>query len=238
MSKTDCLVVADFSQIELRVLAHFTQDPNLIAGYVAGLDLHTLTASKAYHVAEKDVTPLQRSLGKNVNFSVCFGVTPRTLVEKYNVPNEKEGQALIDGFYAAYPTVAPWQEKQLRDARARRPPHVRSILGRRRRLGALMSMKYGERAGAERQAINFIIQGSAADINKLALIKCHRALREENLKARIILSVHDEIVTLTPKKEANQVEDLIRTNMESAYELQGLPLTVDVKQVERWNDAK
>lgn len=230
------LVVADFSQIELRVLAHFTQDPLLIAAYVQGLDLHRLTAQTAYHV--EDPTPEQRGRAKNVNFSITFGATEHTLVEKYGVPNLKEGKQLIAGFYGTYKKVAPWQDKIVDEARRQRPPHVTSLVGRRRRLGALMSTNWSERARAERQAVNFKIQGSAADINKMAMIRCYHALEEKRPESKLILTVHDEFVTLTPKKHANEVQELVREAMEGAYELQGLPLVADVKQVERWSEAK
>lgn len=229
-------VVSDFSQIELRVLAHFTQDPLLVGAYTQGLDLHMMTAKTAYHT--ENPTPEERGLAKNVNFSVTFGVTPGTLVLKYGVKNEKEGQMLIDAFYATYVKVMPWQTKTLQDARSRRPPHTQTLLGRKRRLPALLATQQGARRAAERQAINAIIQGSAADIMKIAMVRFLDAIEVHDPRMRLVFTVHDEMGALVPEELADEGAKMMTEAMEGAYELNGVPLVANTSVVDNWGAAK
>lgn len=246
------MVVADYSQIELRTLAHFTEDKNLMAAYPWDgdpLDLHSLTARRAYHLPDDMEVPVdKRALAKNVNFSMAYGATAFTLMNRYEVKTEKEADALINGFYKAYPKVKPWQDKVISDCRSKYrkkapgqsyvAPYVTTILGRKRRLPEIMWPNNGEtgkaRRAAERQAINTVIQGSAADIMKLAMVKAHRTLKQD---MKIILSVHDELVVLTPEARADECADLVRSAMEGVNILK-VPLVADVKICDRWSEAK
>lgn len=246
------MIVADYSQIELRTLAHFTQDKNLMAAYPwegEALDLHSLTARRAYRLQDDAPVPVdKRALAKNVNFSMAYGATAFTLMNRYEVKTEEEANALINGFYKAYPKVKPWQEKVIRDCRARyrkkgpgQPyvaPYVTTILGRKRRLPEIMWPSQGEtgkaRRAAERQAINTVIQGSAADIVKMAMVALYRVLPPE---MRIILSVHDEVVVLTPEARAEECAELVRDSMEG-IDILRVPLKADVHICDRWSEAK
>lgn len=241
------LVVADYSQIELRLLAHFTHDPMLIQAYVEGLDLHMLTAMRAYHTEKP--TPYQRSQGKNANFAMAYGAVAQTLVARYGI-KLKEAEALIRGFYETYRNVKPWSESVVVEckknfvsvARAAQlgidpsPPFVTTILGRRRRLPEIMWSDRRVRSGAERQAVNFKIQGSAADVNKLALIRADEAFQGHPY--HILLTVHDEIVALAPEAEAENAAILLREAMEGIPLDLLVPLPTDIKIVDRWSEAK
>lgn len=244
------MIVADYSQIELRVLAHYSKDPLLMQAYTEGLDLHTLTAQRGYHT--QTPTTEQRARAKNVNFSMVFGAGPQTLVEKYGIPTEREARALMDAFFSTYRRVRPWRDNVIRicrrsgisveQAKVRgcrpRPPYVETILGRKRRLPEIRFPDQGVRAAAERRAINTIIQGSAADINKLALTRLHVSFRDRPM--HMILTVHDEIVSLVREEVVDEGVALVTSAMEGVGELVGLrvPLTADVKVVDDWSKAK
>lgn len=245
------LIVADYSQIELRVLAHFSRDPKLIEAYVDGLDLHTITARAAYHIPpDQDPTPFQRSLAKNCNFSMAYGAMASTLVERYGVPNEEEAQILIDAFFSTYKRVDPWRRSLVRKCRAtrvtraeaqasgRRPsmPYVTTILGRKRRLPDLFSPVFKLQRAAERQVVNTKIQGSAGDILKVAMKDLYHELHDSN--AVLMLTVHDELVTQAPDGEAEDIAEIVRQCMEQVKLPVPLrvPLVADVSICERWSE--
>lgn len=255
------LIVNDYSQVELRILAHFTQDPLLLMAYHEGLDLHSATARTAYGIPEgEDPSTRQRSLAKNVNFSMVFGATSYTLVQKYEVP-EDEAEALVTAFYRTYKKVAPWQAKVLSECRKRarskrrhgyhQDPYVETILGRRRRLPDIILPDRREqvpgkdpgvtfsrlRARAERQAINTVIQGTAADIMKLAMVRLHRRIKDEGLPFQILMQVHDEVVVRAPEDRAEEAEAIIRDSMESVNMLT-VPLVAEGTICDRWDEGK
>lgn len=239
------LIIADYSQIELRMLAHYCQDPVLMQAYIDGLDLHMITARRGYHT--ENPTYEQRARAKNVNFSMVFGATAMTLVERYGIPTVREAEALIEAFFSTYKKVDPWRRAVIQKARknfvsrerARQlgiapcPPYVQTILGRKRRLPELVYPDMGIRRRAERQAINTVIQGSAADINKVALVEIHEAFKDRDM--HIVLTVHDEAVAVVPEAEADEAAILVREAMEGAIQLR-VPLVADVKVADQWSE--
>lgn len=240
------LVVSDLSQIELRVLAHFTRDKMLLKAYRQDLDLHALLAARVFG---EDFTPLDRLYAKNGNFSVLFGASPQTLVRRYGFPSIKIAKQVSDGFYATYKSVEPWKDNVLLQARHRykrgkTQPYVTTLLGRKRRLPDLLSADWGPRGGAERQAISSIIQGSAADLFKVAMIQCHKHLQEQPWEGHIVMTVHDELVVLVPRAHAEEGLILVRESMENILNpftnepILSLPIKADAKIVERWSEAK
>lgn len=244
------LVVADYSQIELRLLAHFSRDPVLIQAYEEGLDLHTMTASKAYKVPEAEVTKLQRSLAKNCNFSMAYGAMAQTLVERYGVPTLAEAEELIDAFFSTYKRVDPWRRSLVRKCRAtrvtkseaaasgQRPtmPYVTTILGRRRHLPDLFSYEFKLQKQAERQVVNTKIQGSAGDILKVAMRDLYVELHDS--RANLMLTVHDELVAQAPDDEADDIAEIVRQCMEGVKLPVPLrvPLIADVSVCDRWSE--
>lgn len=244
------LIVADYSQIELRVLAHFSKDPKLIQAYVDGLNLHKITAMRAYHVAEEDLTELQYSRAKNCNFSMAYGAQASTLVEKYGVGTLTEAQSLIDAFFDTYARVDPWRRSEVRACKRRRitrleaeqkgcrpqRPYVETILGRRRHLPDLFSYNFKLQAQAERQCINTKIQGSAGDILKLAMADIHGRLLGSS--SVLMLTVHDELVVQAPDAEAEWAAEETRQAMEDVLLPVTLrvPLVADIKIVDRWSE--
>jgi DNA polymerase I-like protein with 3'-5' exonuclease and polymerase domains len=244
------LVVMDYSQVELRVLAHFTQDPTLLKAYREGLDLHSITARTAYSIPEdQEPTTRQRSLAKNVNFSVIYMGTAFTIVNRYEVP-EKEAEIVVEGFYKAYRKVKPWQLKTIKEAKSRaktkaahgahQDPYTETLLGRRRRLPDLVwprakddrSTESIQRA-AERQAVNAVIQGTAADMMKLALVELHRETKGTPVQP--IMTVHDEVVVLTPEDQAEGTLALVKDCMERVN-LLDVPLVAEGHIADRWSE--
>lgn len=245
-SPGNVLIVSDLSQIELRMLAHLTQDRQLLRAYREGLDLHAITAQRVFG---DDFTPLQRTLAKNVNFSVIFGVGPKTLARKYQVPSVQMAEDLLAGFYAAYKRVKPWKQEVLDEARSRykkgrQPPYVETILGRKRRLPDLYSMTNNFRWGAERQAISVRVSGSAADLFKVAMIDCQNLLNEVSWEGHILMTVHDELVVEVPEAHADEALTLVESSMTDILHpftgepMLSVPVTADAKIVTRWSEAK
>lgn len=244
------LIVADYSQIELRLLAHFSRDPLLLKAYVDGLDLHAITASKAYGVPLEEVTKLQRSLAKNCNFSMAYGAQASTLVEKYGVPTLAEAEILIEAFFTTYKRVDPWRRALIRKCRATRitqaeakergcrpsMPYVTTILGRKRRLPDLFSYDFGAQKAAERQVVNTKIQGSAGDILKVAMVDLYKELHDS--RANLMLTVHDELVAQAPEDEAEDIAEIVRQCMEQVKLPVPLrvPLVADVHVCDRWSE--
>lgn len=225
-------IAADYSQIELRVLAHMTQDPNLLQAFHDGQDIHAATAATLFHVPLSAVDPHQRRLAKTVVFGVIYGISSFGLAQRTGL-SRSEAQALIDALFARFPGLRDYIEQTLE--RGRRDGFVESLFGRRRQMPELTNANTQRRQAAEREAINAPIQATAADIMKLAMIKVAAALQEQRLQTRLLLQVHDELILEAPQAEADEAQRLVRAAMESACVLH-VPLKVDVEVGPNWGD--
>lgn len=231
------LITADYSQIELRLLAHFSGDEQLKAAYAQGHDIHTQVASQIFNVSEAEVKGEHRRVAKTVNFGVLYGMSAFGLAERLGI-DRKEAEKFIDQYFARYPKVQVYQDNLLR--KARQDGYVASILGRRRRFepsAIRPSTSYHGRNQAEREAINMEIQGSAADLIKLAMLNVHRRLGVEKRQAKMLLSVHDELVFEAPPKEVPAVAKLVREEMVGAMTLE-VPLEVEVSAGKNWLEVE
>ncbi|MFZ2362249.1 MAG: DNA polymerase I [Anaerolineae bacterium] len=226
------LLAADYTQVELRILAHISQDAAMLAAFRAGVDIHKATAATIYGVPLEQVTSEQRSIAKMVNFATSYGVSAFGLASRTSL-NRGEAQAFLDAYFQTYPGIRRYVDDTIRTAREQ--GYVETLLGRRRYFPILKSRggSAPDRQQAERAAINHPIQGTAADIIKMAMIRLHAALRERGLKSRMLLQVHDELVLEVPDGEVVKAAALVRTVMESAYTLDA-GLTVDVEVGPNW----
>jgi DNA polymerase-1 len=227
------LISADYSQIELRVLAHLSGDETLVEAFRRGDDIHDQTALKVFGASSGLDRRELRRRAKVINFAVLYGKTPFTLAKDIGVPQDA-AQQIIDAYFAGFPRVRPFIERTLEEARV--SGVVKTLFGRQRRVPELTSRNQRDRAAAEREAVNMPIQGTAADIMKRAMIAVHAALEPEP-EARMILTVHDELLFEVPEGRAEAVADLVRDRMETATAL-AVPLTVDVGIGANWRDAK
>lgn len=245
-SPGNVLVVSDLSQIELRMLAHFTQDKSLLKAYQQNLDLHGMTAARVFGPG---YTPFQRGMAKNASFSVLYGGGADVLVIKYQVPTIAVAKNLLNGFYSSYPRVQPWKEEVLDEARSKyrkgkTPPYVTTILGRKRRLPELNYMDDKKRSGAQRQAISVTISGSAADLFKVIMIDCHNLLQSRKWEGHILMTVHDELVVEVPERYADEGLRLVKSAMEDVVNpytgdpFITVPIVADAKIVEKWSEGK
>lgn len=230
------LLAADYSQVELRLLAHFSGDETLRGAFAAGEDIHAQVAAKIYGVALKDVQPNMRRTAKTVNFGVIYGMSPFGLAARLRISKD-EAEGFIDTYFAQYPRVRDYQEKLLRECRESH--YVSTLLGRRRRIeGIRAETNVKNRNQPEREAINMEIQGTAADIIKVAMLNVHRRLRAENRRARLLLQIHDELVFEVPPKERNAVVALVRQEMTTALaDRLEVALEVDVSIGPNWLDV-
>ena len=228
------LVDADYSQIELRVLAHMSGDPTMIAAFNHNDDIHRITAAQVFHVPEDMVTPLMRSRAKAVNFGIVYGIGAHSLSQDIGV-SYSEAKTYIDEYLAHYSHVAAFMDRLI--AEAKEKGYALTLFGRRRPLPELRASNGVTRAFGERVARNMPIQGTAADIIKRAMIRVYRRLQEEGLQARLILQVHDELIVEAPQNEADRVSTLLKEEMEGAAEL-SVKLSVDVHTGDTWYDAK
>jgi DNA polymerase-1 len=228
------LISADYSQIELRVLAHMAGEPALIEAFRSGEDIHDRTALQLFGPDSGLSRHELRSRSKMVNYAVLYGKTPFTLAKDINVTQEA-AQEFIDAYFTGFPRVRVFIDQMLEDAR--RTGVVKTMFGRRRLVPNLLSRNFQMRAQSEREAVNMPIQGTAADILKRAMIDLHAELSRSRLKARMILTVHDELLFETPHEEAEEAAALVREKMEQAVKLD-VPLDVDVGIAENWRDAK
>jgi DNA polymerase I len=228
------LISADYSQIELRVLAHLSGDETLIEAFRSGEDIHERTALKLFGPdSGLDLYEL-RSRSKMVNYAVLYGKTPFTLAKDINVTQDA-AQAFIDAYFAGFPRVRAFIDRTLEEAR--RTGVVKTMFGRRRLVPNLTSRNFQMRGQSERETVNMPVQGTAADILKRAMIDLHAELPRRGLQARMILTVHDELLFEAPRAEADAAAAVVRERMEQATELV-VPLTVDVGIAENWRDAK
>lgn len=230
-----CIFVdADYSQIELRVLAHMSQDEKLIEAYRQAEDIHRITASQVFHVPFEEVTPLQRRNAKAVNFGIVYGISSFGLSQDLSI-SKKEAKEYIDRYFETYPGIKGFLDGLVSGAKAQ--GYVTTMYGRRRPIPELKSSNYMQRSFGERVAMNSPIQGTAADIIKIAMIRVHDRLREEGLKSRLILQVHDELLIEAYEEEAERVEQILQEEMQQAAELD-VPLEIDMHRGRNWYEAK
>ena len=233
--KAGCVLVdADYSQIELRVLAHIADDTVMQDAFRSGLDVHTVTASQVFHVPFEEVTPLQRRNAKAVNFGIVYGISEFSLAEDLGV-GRYEAKDYIESYLDHYRGVRRYMKQVVIDARD--CGYTQTIYGRRRSIPELKSSNFNVRSGAERIALNTPIQGTAADLIKLAMIRVDAALRESYPEAKLILQVHDELIVECPEAMAPQVAELVSRQMEQVAQL-NVPLTAEAKWGKSWYDAK
>ncbi len=229
-SLANFLLSADYSQIELRVLAHFSGDKNLIKAFKEGLDIHAFTAGLVFGVKEKDVTGEMRAMAKTVNFGIIYGMSPYGLSQSLGIDVDK-AKEFIDSYFERYPDVLVYLEGLIEEART--SGYVTTILGRRRYIPEINSQDMRLRQFAERTAINTPIQGSAADIIKVAMIAIHNKLKEYRLGSKMILQVHDELVFEVPKKEMAEMRKIIKDGMEDVIKLK-VPVEAHIESGKNW----
>ncbi len=229
------LLAADYSQVELRLMAHMSGDKAMIEAFRSGEDIHRDTASRLFHVATAEVTPDQRRKAKTANFGIIYGISAFGLRQRMgNEMSIGEAKAIIDGYFASYPAVKEYIDRTI--AEAKNNGFVQTIFGRKRYLPDINSANANVRSLAERNAINAPLQGSAADIIKIAMAEVARRLKAEGLRSKMILQVHDELIVDTLVSEKAQVEKFLREAMEGAAQL-AIPLVVDVGEGANWLEA-
>ncbi len=228
------LLDADYSQIELRVLAHLSKDPKLIDAFNNNIDIHTLTASQVFKIPVTEVTSLQRSRAKEVNFGIVYGMGDFGLSESIGV-SRKEAKLYIENYFISYPRVQGFMEEIIEACKEN--GYVETILNRKRTIADINASNFMLRSAAERTARNTPIQGSAADIIKLAMIKVYETLKQNGLKSKLILQVHDELILNVPLDELEVVKPILKYCMEASYDL-SVPMKVDMNTGDSWYDAK
>ena len=231
---TDCLFFsADYSQIELRIMAHLSGDPHMIEAFQSGADIHAATAAKIYGIPVEEVTSDMRRKAKTANFGIIYGISVFGLAERMNV-DRKEAKELIDGYFETYPSVKAYMEKSIQIAQEK--GYVETIFHRKRFLPDINSRNAVVRGYAERNAINAPIQGSAADIIKVAMARIYQRFQAEGIQAKMILQVHDELNFSVPVNEKERVEEIVIEEMEKAYRMH-VPLKADCGWGKNWLEA-
>jgi DNA polymerase-1 len=228
------ILAADYSQIELRVLAHFAQDETLLEAFRENMDIHTRTAMDVFGVDKDRVTPLMRRQAKAVNFGIVYGISDYGLSQNLNI-SRKEAATFIERYFRSFPGVKRYMDDIVKQAREH--GYVTTLLHRRRYLPDINSKNFNRRSFAERTAMNTPIQGTAADIIKLAMVKLAERLSREGFKTRMLLQVHDELIFEVPPNEVEALKAVVTDVMENAVEL-SVPLKVDVSTGDTWYDAK
>ena len=227
------LLSADYSQVELRLMAHLSGDPSLVEAFRQGEDIHAATAAKLYHKSIAEVTSEERRRAKTANFGIIYGISAFGLAQRLDIPRG-EARELIEGYFATYPKVKEYMERVVGEAR--QLGYVTTIFGRRRFLSDISSRNAVARGVAERNAINAPIQGSAADIMKLAMVEIQRRFRAEGIRSQMILQVHDEVIVDVLKQEREAVERIVREAMESVADL-AVPLISEAGVGNNWLEA-
>ncbi len=227
------LLSADYSQIELRIIAAISEDKEMMAAFQQGIDIHAATAAKVYNVALEDVTSDMRRNAKSVNFGIIYGVSAFGLSENLGIPRS-EAKMLIDNYFAQYPSIKKYMDDQIKFASEN--GYVQTILGRKRWLKDINSSNAVVRGFAERNAINMPIQGTAADMIKLAMIAIHKAFKEQKLKSRMLLQVHDELVFDAHRSELDIIKPLILDLMRNALPL-AVPVEAEMGTGNNWLEA-
>jgi DNA polymerase-1 len=225
---------ADYSQIELRLMAHLSRDKSMISDFLSGNDIHAATAAKIFGVDIKDVTREMRGRAKTANFGIIYGISSFGLSERLTI-GRKEAKDLIDGYFSSYPGVRTYMDESIRKAREK--GYVTTMFGRRRYLRDIHSRNQVVRGNAERNAINAPIQGSAADIIKIAMVRIHGKLEQEKYKSKMILQVHDELIFEVPESELERLKNMVMNEMSDAARLD-IPLKVDWGTGKNWFEAK
>jgi DNA polymerase I len=228
------MLSADYSQIELRVLAHLSEDQNLQKAFKEDKDVHAQTAMDVFGVGEDEVTDQMRRQAKAVNFGIVYGISGYGLAQGLDIP-QKEAKLFIERYFETYPGVKQYMDSTIE--KAKKEGYVTTMLGRRRYLPKINARNFGERSFAERTAMNTPIQGTAADIIKHAMVKVDRLMREKGLKSRLLLQVHDELIFEVPEEELTVMKELVRNTMEQAVRL-SVPLKVQVSVGSNWYEAK
>ena len=228
------LVDADYSQIELRVLAHVANDANMIEAFRENRDIHRSTAAQVFRMPEQMVTPLMRSHAKAVNFGIVYGIGAFSLSKNIHV-SVAEAKKYIEDYLALYSGVDAYMKRVVEEAKQK--GYAETMFGRRRYLPELSSSNFNMRAFGERVARNMPIQGAAADIIKIAMIKVEERLEREKMKARLILQVHDELIVEAPQDEAERAASLLTEEMENAVSL-SVPMLAEAKTGATWYEAK
>lgn len=232
--KEGCVFIdADYSQIELRILAHMSDDKNLIDAYNHSKDIHAATASLVFHVPLEEVTKEQRSNAKAVNFGIVYGISSFGLSNDLSI-SRKEAEQYIKDYFISYPGIKNYLDNSVKEAKEK--GYSVTMFGRRRPIPELTSGNFMQRQFGERVAMNSPIQGSAADIMKIAMINVAKELKEKDLKSKIVLQVHDELLIEAYENEVEQVKDILKRNMEQAAHL-NVPLDVDVQVGNNWDEA-
>ncbi len=227
------ILAADYSQIELRLIAEIADETTMIEAFEKGMDIHAATASKLFNVPIEQVSRLQRSQAKTVNFGIIYGQGAFGLAEQTGL-SRSEAKKMIEAYYETYPKLKEWMAKQVEKARDQ--GFVTTILGRKRHLKDINSNNFVVRGHSERNAVNAPIQGSAADIIKLAMIQIEKKLSEKGFSTQMLLQVHDELVFESPESEVEKAKELIRHEMENAYKTR-VPLTVEIGEGKNWLQA-
>jgi DNA polymerase-1 len=227
------LMAADYSQIELRIIAALSEDENMINAFKSGQDIHATTAAKVFNVPLDEVTRDQRSSAKAVNFGIIYGQSAFGLAQNLNI-SRTEAKQIIDSYFAQYPTIKGYMDGAV--AKARENGYVETIMQRRRYLADINSANAIVRGFAERNAVNAPIQGSAADVIKLAMIRVHKAMNAIPMKSKMLLQVHDELVFDVHESEIDAMKELVKREMEAAVQLV-VPMEVEIEVGENWLDA-
>lgn len=228
------LLVADYNQIELRCIAHLAQDPGLIEAFTSGIDIHNATASRVFDVDPDAVTVDQRSKAKMVSYGLAYGMEAYGLAQRLGIGTD-EAAVILDAYFEAFPSVKQYMDRTVAEARER--GYTETLFGRRRPIPELSNSNFRVRQAGERQAMNAGIQGLAADLFKVALIRIDEAIEESDLESRLILQVHDEVLLEVPPHEHDRLEELVVDNMRAAADLD-VPLEVNLAWGRTWADAK
>ena len=227
-------LVADYNQIELRVIAHLAEDPGLIEAFTTGQDIHSSTAARIFGVDAQDVTHAQRSKSKMVSYGLAYGMEAYGLGQRLGIPTG-EAQEILDAYFVAFPSVKAFMERTVEEARER--GYTETVFGRRRKIPELASGQRNVRMAGERQAMNAPIQGLAADIFKVALVRLDAALEASDLRSRLILQVHDEVILEVPPEERERADEVVLDAMSAAFDLR-VPLEVNLSHGPSWAAAK
>ena len=228
------LLSADYSQVELRILAHVSGEPKLREAFAHGEDIHAATAAEVLGKDRAQLTKDERNVAKMVNFGIIYGISAFGLSENLEIPRE-QAQEYIDTYLARFPHVQDFIARTIEQAE--RDGYVTTLLGRRRPVPEIRASNRQTRGLGERLAVNSVMQGTAADVIKVAMVRIHRRLRDEGRSARLVLQVHDELLVEVPDPEVSAVKELVRAEMCGAYPLDP-PLAVDVGVGDDWNEAK
>jgi DNA polymerase-1 len=229
------LISADYSQVELRVLAHIADEPVLKEIFIRGEDVHTATAAQVFGKDPSELTPMDRSKSKMINYGIVYGLSDYGLADRLNIPRE-EAKAFIDAYLERFPRVAEFMRRTIEEAAEK--GHVTTLFGRRRQIPELRARNWQVRTLGERLAVNTVIQGTAADVMKLAMIGAHREIERRGLQTRMILTIHDELLLEGPPEEVGEARAVVEAEMVAPWGERTPPLAVDAGVGQTWLDAK